>query len=81
MMTLRQGIGFLLILTGLVIAIAGFSISSDATVSKTINGQEVVLDNSADHHANWRSWIGFIFLGIGVVTIAFPSQETIRSTQ
>lgn len=80
-MNLKTAIGFILIFVGLVVAIAGYSGHSAETVNKKIEGQEVVLLNTASNHANWQSYIGFLFAGIGVVFIAFPDQETIRRTQ
>ena len=80
-MNLKTGIGFILIFVGLIIGIAGFSSSSNDTVETKIEGREVVLMNTASKHANWQSYLGFLFAGIGVIFIAFPDQETIRRTQ
>jgi len=80
-MNIKTALGFILIFVGLVIAIAGFAERSSETISKKIEGQKIVLDNSAQNHANWQGYLGFVVASMGIATLAFPTQERIRQTQ
>ncbi len=76
-MSTKNAIGTSLLILCLGITVIGWSKASSDTVTKKINGTEVVLRNSDSYNLNWRAFFGLTFAGLGLGLIAFPSQKVI----
>ena len=78
-MNVKNAIATGFLLFGLIIAMTGFSLTADETVTKDILGKEVVVRNSETQHFNWRVFLGSITVFLGVGLYAFPSAKDLEA--
>ncbi len=76
-MSVKNAFGASLLVAGLFLAMVGWSKRSGETVTKTIQGKEVVMLNSDSYNLNWRAFFGLTFAGLGIGLLAFPGINTI----
>ncbi|MDP5170826.1 MAG: hypothetical protein NWR72_11320 [Bacteroidia bacterium] len=76
-MSVKNAIGTCLLIFGLGLAIIGWSKTSGETITKEINGKEVVLRNSDNYNLNWRAFFGLTFAGLGFLIALFPGDDVI----
>lgn len=74
-MNVKNAIATGMLIFGLILAIRGFSKKSDEVITEEIQGTEQVVRNSDSQHFNWRAFLGFSVVGIGILLYIFPSQE------
>lgn len=76
-MSVKNAFGASLLVIGLLLAMIGWSKRGGETVTKTIQGTEVVVRNSDNYNLNWRAFFGLTFAGLGIGLLAFPANSTI----
>lgn len=76
--TLKNVIGYAHIAVGLIIFLGSFGVHNPEVITETINGMEVVLDNPAHQHFNWRAIVGLAAAGAGFGLLFFPTQKMVE---
>lgn len=75
---MKNFVGVLLLVSGLILLIVGYSVSGGEVTTLEAIDQEITVKNSSAENFNWRSFLGGLIAFIGFGIAIFPSQKTIN---
>jgi hypothetical protein len=79
LMNVKNVMGGSMIAIGLILSIIGWNRKAPETVTQTVKGAEVVLNNSESQNFNWRAFMGLTFAIIGTGILILPGDKQLEA--